>query len=286
MAKVIITGGNGGLATVLAQTISSHHILTTTREGQNASLALDLDNIDDFDYSVIELGDVVLMLAAVSSPHICATQYEMAYRVNTTNSTIFIQKCIDRGAHVIFFSSDNVYAGGDKVYDENSECEPSSIYGRMKLEVEQNFAKEPYFKSFRLSYILYLEDSFSKYLKMICKIDGVAEIYQPFIRSCVSIQDLTLATKQLINNWEILPASILNICGSMPVERAEVAKAFKENYDDRLNYIVDAAPDAFYQDRQAKIKTSSLFLKKILGRDPLTLSDSFSKTNYKDQEEI
>lgn len=275
MSRVLIIGSNGKLAQMMTAAFTNHNVVMTTRSGVDNTIKLDLENIDDFDYSIIQPDDIILMMAAISSPQACAENYNLTYKVNTINTIRFISESIKLGSKVIFFSSDSVYEGGEGIFDEHSSCNPSNVYGKMKYEVEKQFLDCVNFKSLRLSYVIHPNDSFTSYLHHCSNTNMTAEIYRPFVRSSVSIQDLILVVKNLVKNWNILPESVLNICGPIPTEREELAEAFKKCINNDLTYKVEDAPEHFFKDRAPKIQTNSLHLKNVLGRSPYNIEESF-----------
>ncbi|WP_434517227.1 NAD-dependent epimerase/dehydratase family protein (plasmid) [Dechloromonas sp. ARDL1] len=112
----------------------AHHPLA-----EKAFCLLRLDAPADFDYGNVRSGDVALLTAAISAPDICAREHDRAWAVNVTGTSSFIQSVIDRGARVLFFSSDTVYGEREDSFDESAACNPTGEYAEMKREVEQRF---------------------------------------------------------------------------------------------------------------------------------------------------
>ncbi len=67
---------------------------------------------------------------------------------------ILLMKLLREIAEFLFFSSDATF--GDipgKIYDEKSETQAYTPYGKMKKAVEDEFKGNPLFKAIRLSYV-------------------------------------------------------------------------------------------------------------------------------------
>ena len=89
--------------------------------------------------------DVVVHLAAMSSPVGCHKDKEMAYSVNAPEALAESLHNLTKDALLIFASTDMVYEGNNPPYDELvNEAKPCNNYGASKLKV-----------SFPLEQILY-----------------------------------------------------------------------------------------------------------------------------------
>ncbi|WP_434517189.1 NAD-dependent epimerase/dehydratase family protein [Dechloromonas sp. ARDL1] len=156
-----IVGATGYVGSVLlANANKSGSALGTSSSGGKGLLPLRLDAPADFDYGKVRSGDVALLTAAISAPDICAREHDRAWAVNVTGTSSFIQSVIDRGARVLFFSSDTVYGEREDSFDESAACNPTGEYAEMKREVEQRFSGNASFKAIRLSYVFSREDKF------------------------------------------------------------------------------------------------------------------------------
>ena len=154
MLDNLIVGASGFIGKKLLSTLrETRRVSYTSRHGAGDSTALDLQAPEDFNYSLLNPGDTIYLLAAISSPDICRNQPELARAVNVSGTSVFIRRAIDRGAKVIFFSSDTVYGNRSSGFDETAECDPVGDYAKMKCEVEDGFKADNNFKSVRLSYV-------------------------------------------------------------------------------------------------------------------------------------
>jgi dTDP-4-dehydrorhamnose reductase len=270
--SVIIVGKEGFVAKNLINSLkmkSELEVIVTSRTREEGALLLDLSSPEKFDYSAIKKGDVVIHLAAISSPDICKKEYDMAYRINVTGTSYFISKCLEKNARVLFFSSDAVYGESpkktSKPFDENSPCKPIGEYAEMKRLIEKEFLGKPGFKVFRPSYMFSREDKFTSYLAECAKKHTAAEAYAGFYRNTVYLRDVLVAVEMLMQKWDEFDNPIFNLCGPELISRAELAKMYRHIVNKSLIMKEKEAPRGFFDARAKIIKTKSLYLKRLLG---------------------
>lgn len=261
----LIVGGSGFIASHL---LEREDYICTSRSKEEGTILLDLCNPANFDYSVITEDTIVLMLAAISSPDECANNYKEAFDINVKGTIDFIQNVLNKNGKVLFFSSDVVYGGGESAKNENSCLNPVGPYAEMKTLVERNFLGESNFKVFRLSYVFSNEDKYFQYLLNTYKKGGVAEVFDPFDRSVVHLDDVIEAVLQVSAKWGELDFNIVNLCGPSLVSRKRIAQLFKEELGEGFNYSVVIPNEDFFVARPKVINTTSLNLKKVLCREP------------------
>jgi len=75
--------------------------------------------------------DVILHLAALSSPYYCQFHPEEAWRINVPIGLL------ELNADIIYMSTDQVYDGTGMFYSEDDKTLPVNLYGRTKLAFER-----------------------------------------------------------------------------------------------------------------------------------------------------
>lgn len=273
-------GASGYIGSALAQGLSDKYdikkVLSNKRDGV---LYLNLEKPEEFDFNQVEDGDTVIYLAAISSPDKCTNEYDHSYQVNVTGTNYFIDKCLGRGAKVLFFSSDVVYGASDPesedYFDENSECNPLGEYGAMKREVEKNFFGKDGFKVFRSSYVFSKNDKFTLYLKSCCGKGEVADIFHPFFRNVVYLEDIVFAVDRLIERWEETKEPIFNLAGSETISRKKMAELYRKEIDHSLQVKIIEPEEKFFHNRPSVIRTRSLYLEKLLDRPPTEINQAY-----------
>jgi dTDP-4-dehydrorhamnose reductase len=153
--------------------------------GKGGFPVLDLRQPDSFDIGRLLPGDVVCLAAAISSPDVCAREPEFARSINVVGTSRFVDRALERGARVIFLSSDTVYGERSQPFDESAPCVPAGAYAAMKHEVERQFIDRAGFKILRLSYVVSARDRFTRYLVSCAERGEEADIFDPFVRAVV-----------------------------------------------------------------------------------------------------
>jgi len=145
--KVIVTGANGfiGLHTVKELLKRGYQVAAIDKEIDkvNKSLSADLtvyklDIVRDDLTTVIEHGDTVIHLAAISRFKPAQENPEMAFQVNVMGTLKIILACLEESAErLIYSSTGSVYAPDVNVpIVETARREPVSIYGLTKKMAE------------------------------------------------------------------------------------------------------------------------------------------------------
>lgn len=261
MDKVYLVGSSGYLGKKLYQYLQEDYFLCCL--GRDTACRLELNLPQHFDYSILER-DTVLFTAAVSSPDLCAADYERAFRVNVEGTGYFIEEAIKRECRVLFFSSDAVYGFYDGIADENTVTSGQTAYGKMKKAIEDRFLGSSLFKSLRLSYVFSMEDKYTSYL-LDCAEKGItAEVYHPFYRSAVSVADVIDTVRWMIAHWQEFDHPLLNLCGSELVSRVRIADAVKQQIAPELFYRIIVPEGDFYKNRPAVLEMGSLYLDQMI----------------------
>ena len=135
--KVLVTGGSGFLgwrtATYL-ETLGWQVFTPSHRE---------LDIVDEMELRAWfrhHTPDVVIHTAAVSDTGLCQQKPAWSERINVTGAVNVAQICREYGAKLILCSSDQVYFGSTiaGLHREDEVLSPSNVYGRQKLQAEQD----------------------------------------------------------------------------------------------------------------------------------------------------
>jgi len=246
-----------------------------SRSSKDKDYSFDLIDKQSFDFNLINPKDVILFFAAASSPDYCKENPKIAEEINVKGTSLFIKKFLEKKAKILFFSSDGVFSGGEKTFYEESERNPISYYGKMKLSIEKEFENNKNVKIFRLSYIYSKQDKFSSYLEECVKKKCQVEVY-PILRNAVYIEDLVEGIDNLIINWDDWNNFSFNICGEQLISRKEIAEIFSKNVSPLEIKIVEPGEE-FFKGRPRVIKMKSHFFPELLGRNPISINKAMLK---------
>ena len=80
--------------------------------------------------------DVAFVCAAVTSMQACQGDPARSRRINVDNTLDLMRRLADRGTHLVFLSSSQVFDGETPMPDEAAPTAPKNEYGAQKLAVE------------------------------------------------------------------------------------------------------------------------------------------------------
>lgn len=273
--NILVVGAAGYIGAQLfsaAQEIAT--VRGTTTAGLTPMLPLNLGEPMLFDYTLINPSDTILLTAAISSPDICAREYDKAWAVNVTGTSTFIEQVMARGGRVIFLSSDTVYGEKDSAFDETASCQPAGEYAAMKHSVEKHFLGNPLFKVVRLSYVFSAADKFTGYLAGCAARGEEADIFHPFYRAIIHRQDVIDGILALAKRWDAFPEAVFNFGGPEVLARTEFAECMRQGALPTLQYRVTLPDAGFFKNRPREIRMLSARLPLLLGRPVSTLSEA------------
>ena len=135
MKRIFVTGAGGLVGARACRFLQGNYEVLTPPKGWMASCT-ELQLMQ----SIAEAQpDVILHTAAISDTGYTEQHPEEAYRANVELPLWLARAAAQRGARLVGFSSDQVYAGVQQPgpLPETVELSPANVYGRQKLEMEQ-----------------------------------------------------------------------------------------------------------------------------------------------------
>lgn len=274
--NVAVVGSSGYIAGYILERLNAENCIKKVLKigrSLDADIFLDLSNAQNFDYNALEGIEYIIFTAAISAPDECADNFNKCWVVNVDGTSFFINQAIKRQCKVIFFSSDAVFGDSQSlVYNECSITQATKPYGRMKKAVEDEFGSLPYFKALRLPYVVSACDRFITYCLNCMQTNKVAEIYHPFYRNCVMVNDVVNATIWLLQNWSNFKERFLNVAGDELISRIRLVDEINRLFKQKLKYKIINPGDNFFKNRVQITQMSSLYLYQygILQRETFT----------------
>lgn len=263
-----VIGANGYIGTRLCQEMDNRGFRFDRFSDVADSNCKRFDlRFDDARVLSLKSGDIVILLAAISSPDICQKMFEFAYSINVIGTSKLIDYCLAHNVRVIFMSSDTVNGPTANPNTEFSAVRPFGNYAKMKYEIESRYKNSPLFKTLRLSYVLSDSDKFICYLSS-CVAKGVsAEVFRGLYRNVVKLETVIEAICNLCERFDLIDFYLINVCGNQSLSRLDLAQWYKLNIDRRLLYTEIDVPQSVLEGRPNVILTKSLFLAKLLGHE-------------------
>ena len=276
MRRMVIVGATGFIGESLAAAAREKFTVVTMSRGLRAKSDFPLDLSDPQSLEQVQLSseDIVLFLAAQSSPDLCALDFEGAWAINVTGTAILINRALAAGARVLFCSTDSVYGEAENPVDELSPCHPVCPYGKMKRTIEEMFVGDPLFKAIRISYTFALLDKLTSYILSCYAQKKPVEVYEPFYRCIVYRDDVVRAFLALSEHWDTYPLPLLNAGGPERLSRIDVVESFKEAGLTSLEYRIVEAPPQFFQNRPRIVTMVSPHVEMLTGMRRRTLTEA------------
>ena len=112
-------------------------------EARQAAGAIFLD-LGDPDFAPVQRAsyDVAFVCAAVTSMQACQSDPARSRRINVDNTLDLMRRLADRGTHLVFLSSSQVFDGEMPMPDEAAPTAPKNEYGTQKLAVEEAIERQ------------------------------------------------------------------------------------------------------------------------------------------------
>lgn len=259
-----LMGSSGYISSFLLQRFAADPSISSVLkldQKENGIGHINLAEPKVFDYSSLSKIDYVIFTAAISSPDLCAADFQNSWKINVDGTSIFIEEALKRGCRVLFFSSDAAFGGSPKdIFYENTLTRAETAYGKMKKAIEDRFFGNPGFKAIRLSYVVSSRDKFVSYCLNCIRNSETANVFHPFYRNCISVSDVIDAVVWLIKNWDLLRSPCLNIAGSELVSRVRIADEINRVFDGKLKYTISRPDNSFFVNRPAITQMGSLYL--------------------------
>jgi len=135
--QVLITGASGQLAQAIRLVWAEHELVLPEES------VLDLSRREAIHSVVAEVKpDVLINCGAFTQVDRCESEVDLAMCINATAVGWLTDACEAQGAMLIQVSTDYVFDGtGTRPYREDDPTNPVSVYGRTKLEGEQQAAR-------------------------------------------------------------------------------------------------------------------------------------------------
>lgn len=143
---ILVVGGDGLIGRALCSRLreaGGKVIATTRREVAStggAHLRLDLAKPEEWEFP--ETCSVAVLCAAATHLAFCRDHPEEARRINVDNTLKLARILAERGAFVVFLSTNLVFDGETPNTRADAPLDPRTIYGELKAEVERGLGGE------------------------------------------------------------------------------------------------------------------------------------------------
>ncbi len=144
--RALVVGGHGLVGSALqvhCRKLGSAVEATSRRPDGRGRSSVFLD-LGDPDFTPLRNAnyDVAFICAAITSMQACQAEPARSRRVNVDNTLELMRRLAERGTHLVFLSSSQVFDGETPLPDEAAPTGPKNEYGSQKLAVEQAIERE------------------------------------------------------------------------------------------------------------------------------------------------
>ncbi len=147
-SNVLFLGGSSLLAYCWCNSLSqTDHIFLGVHNRKPElsgfkTLKIDFDLIDDFKKKLLNNNiRVIINCIGYTNVENCEINPEKANKINTELPSIISKICFDNSIKFVHISTDHLYDGSLKIYDENFEVSPLNTYAKTKYEGEVSVLK-------------------------------------------------------------------------------------------------------------------------------------------------
>jgi dTDP-4-dehydrorhamnose reductase len=277
--RILLIGANGWLAQFLHHRLleasfpvsfliyTTYHSTKPFWLNEELSYSMNLEDEESVKAVITTVKpDIVLHLAAMTSPVRCHQDPALAQSINSPSHLMEIVKTVSPHALYIFTSTDMVYDGNSAPYDPVSDPSPVNVYGKTKLDYEHQLLKNlPNAIILRLSNMLGPRYQYNpcgeKFLEFLSKAFQKRELIglkSDEIRCFVNVDDVvelilrimeryfTHSQKDSSSNWMPDSCRIYNVGGPAGLSRVDLAETLCKLYQTNLIIFKDRAHYALH----------------------------------------
>ncbi len=291
--KILITGSNGLLGQkIVAQCLKNGHDFLATSSGENRnsacpeSIYVSMDITDESRVNEIfesHQPTAVIHTAAMTNVDACELDEKSCRKVNVEGTKFLFEASKRINAHFQLVSTDFIFDGKDGPYSEEDKPNPVSIYGQSKLDAESlltsssssNWSISRTIIVFgtgeglsRSNIILWAREALHK--------GGPLKIVNDQFRSPTWADDLAWGCLEIVRRKA---SGIFHLSGPKVYSIIELVKEVAKYYGLSTENISEVSSDTLAQPAKRPPITGFDLTKskKILGYNPMSLSESLSR---------
>ncbi len=278
--NVLIIGGSGQLGKSLSEFMLKKGYTVNSTYNTKAEGTLQLDVTDrkrTFEVITKFHPDVIIDTHSLLARE-CERDHELAWKVNVEGTKNIAEAAIETASGLIFISSDYIFDGTKKKYDERETLSPVNQYGFTKAVSE---AIVRYFVPdsliIRTSGIYGARKGFPKLVYNTLKNGNNFEVYIDQYVSPTFVENLTEIIVLLYQKGE---KGIFNIASDKPMSKYEFAVKVCKRFNLNRELLIPVATKEKSIFTGGKIKLDTKKLEKALGMKPQDLKEGLNMVEF------
>jgi dTDP-4-dehydrorhamnose reductase len=271
--KILLTGANGLLGqktTEIFARESEHELLLTDLSPKAEEprkfkyCLLDITHKEEVKETVKSFKpDIIINTAAYTNVDGCETEREMSWRVNVDSVKNLIIASRSNSAKIVHISTDYIFDGKTGNYDENSQPNPQSFYGKSKLASENALITSGVNYAIVRTMIIYgngknIRPNFALWLIQKLKNNEAVTIVDDQFGQPTMVDDLAFALLQIVDRNR---TGIFNVCGSEYLSRYEFALKLANIFEFDKSLIIPIKTSELHQAAERPMCSSFITLK-------------------------
>lgn len=178
--------------------------------------------------------DHVVICASVTSIASCDSNVSLCHQINVEGTSKLIKYFSDCNSQIIFLSSNAVFDGTQPFYTISDNTNPTSNYGKFKVEVETKFQNDSNVAILRLTKVISRSTTFIKrWLEEFDRSEDI-RVFEDCFLSPISINEVIDAIQVLISQRSF---GIFHLGGEAEISYADYANTFFSNNPKALKMI-------------------------------------------------
>ena len=293
MQTILVTGANGFIATYLIKRLlkTKLKIVATGKGAQR----LPFEGANFF-YETLDFTDenavatifntysphVVIHCGAMAKPDECELNKEAAFLVNVSGTKTLLHYAAIQQSFFIFISTDFVFTGENKTYNEEDVPAPVNYYGLTKLLAEKEVALYPFLWSIVRPVLVYGKpaagrDNLLTFTANALKSSKELNIFTDQLRTPTYVEDVAYAIEKII---EIKATGIFHLAGPDVVTPYQMAVLVARHLQLNEKLIKKVTAESFHQPAKRPPQTTLDIskAKNRLGFRPTPFNKGLQKT--------
>ena len=243
--KVLLTGANGLIGSRIVRILLQQAGVEVLATGKGACRLSQTQDLQYFSFDltreeeVVDVfnsfePDTVIHCAAISHVDQCEQNPAECWKVNVKATEFLLKAAAKFKAHFIYFSSDFVFEGVKRVYNEDDLREPVNYYGQSKVAAENLVRAYPNSKAIIRTILVYgVSESISRsnlilWVKKSLENKKPIRVAKDQFRMATWVDDLALAACKIACNKK---EGVFHVSGSQYLSVYEMAVKIADFYN-------------------------------------------------------